>query len=98
VWGLVVSQTGLMGVLALPLGVTLALILIRVVNRRSFGWSLDVAIDPALLGQGLALAVGAALLAGVHPPDLADGADHRAGRCKAGRRRVRRAPGHPGAR
>jgi putative ABC transport system permease protein len=71
VWGLVVSQTGLMGVLAgvfaLPLGVTLALILIRVVNRRSFGWSLDVAIDPALLAQGLALAVGAALLAGVYP-------------------------------
>jgi putative ABC transport system permease protein len=71
VWGLVVAQTGLMGLLAgllaLPLGLTLALILIHVVNRRSFGWSLDVAIDPALLAQGLALAVAAALLAGIYP-------------------------------
>jgi putative ABC transport system permease protein len=71
VWGLVTAQTGLMGLLAgllaLPLGVALALILIRVVNRRSFGWTLDVAVDPMLLLQALALAVAAALLAGIYP-------------------------------
>jgi putative ABC transport system permease protein len=71
VWGLVLGQTGLMGlvagVLALPLGLALAGILSRVVNRRSFGWSLDTVIDPALLAQALGVAVAAALLAGIYP-------------------------------
>lgn len=71
VWGLVLSQTGLLGALAglfaVPLGLTLALILIRVINRRSFGWTLDVHVDPQLLLQAVALAVVAALLAGLYP-------------------------------
>ena len=71
VWGVVLSQTGLMGLLAgllaLPLGIALALILILVINRRSFGWTLEVAVDPALLFQALTFAVGAALVAGIYP-------------------------------
>ena len=71
VWGLVVSQTGLLGLLAglfaVPLGLALALILIRVINRRSFGWTLDVFVDPRILGQAVALAVLAAILAGLYP-------------------------------
>jgi putative ABC transport system permease protein len=71
VWRLVLSQTGLLGLLAglfaVPLGLALALILILVINRRSFGWSLDVFVDPYLLAQAVALAVLAALLAGLYP-------------------------------
>jgi len=71
VWGLVGAQTGFLGLiaglLAIPLGLVLALVLILVINRRSFGWSLEVAIDPAILAQAVALAVAAALLAGVWP-------------------------------
>jgi putative ABC transport system permease protein len=71
VWGLVLSQTGLLGALAglfaVPLGLTLALILIHVINRRSFGWTLDLHVDPQLLLQAVALAVLAALLAGLYP-------------------------------
>jgi putative ABC transport system permease protein len=71
VWGLVLTQTGLMGVtaglLAAPLGLILALVLIYVINRRSFGWTLDLALDPALFIQALIVALVAALLAGIYP-------------------------------
>ncbi|NJM05436.1 FtsX-like permease family protein [Candidatus Gracilibacteria bacterium] len=70
-WGLVLSQTGLMGLtaglLALPLGVALALVLVYVINRRSFGWTLDLALDPLLFVQALGVALVAALLAGIYP-------------------------------
>jgi putative ABC transport system permease protein len=71
VWQLVQTQTGVMGLiaglLAIPVGVALALVLILVINVRSFGWSMDVHVDLGLLLQTVALAVVAALLAGVYP-------------------------------
>lgn len=70
-WGLVTTETGLMGViagvLAVPLGVVLAAMLVYVINRRSFGWSMDMHIDPLTLGGALLLALVAALLAGLYP-------------------------------
>jgi putative ABC transport system permease protein len=70
-WGLVTGETSLMGLaaglLALPLGLVLALLLIVVINQRSFGWSMHITIDPAILAQGLLLAIVAALLAGLYP-------------------------------
>jgi len=69
--GLILLETGLMGavagLLAIPTGFALALILIYVINRRSFGWTLQLALDPAIFLQALALAVMAALLAGSYP-------------------------------
>ncbi len=71
VWGIVLGQTGLMGLtaglLAAPVGIVLALILVYVINRRSFGWTLELSLDPALFGQALLVAVVAALLAGIYP-------------------------------
>lgn len=71
VWGLVLGQSGLMGLvaglLAIPVGLALAGVLIFVINRRSFGWTLRPEIDLAVLGQALLLAVSAALLAGLYP-------------------------------
>ncbi|MGH7144614.1 MAG: FtsX-like permease family protein [Planctomycetota bacterium] len=70
-WRLIVTQTGLMGlaagVLAAPAGVLLAALMIFVINRRSFGWSMAMHIEPGILIQALALALGAALLAGLAP-------------------------------
>ncbi len=70
-WGLVVGETGLIGLtaglLALPLGIVQALVLILVINRRSFGWTMQTWIDPGILVQALALALVAALLAGIYP-------------------------------
>ena len=71
VWRLVVAQTGLMGLVAgllsLPLGLTLAWIMVEIINRRSFGWTLDWTISPAILLEALALALAAAVLAGLFP-------------------------------
>ncbi|MEJ2344858.1 MAG: ABC transporter permease [Gammaproteobacteria bacterium] len=71
VGGLVGLQTGLMGlaagILALPTGLALAAMLIHVINRRSFGWTVSTLVPPEILLQALALAVGAALLAGIYP-------------------------------
>lgn len=71
VWGLMTSQTGLMGLiaglLAVPVGIGLALILVLVINRRSFGWTLQIEITPEILVQAVVMAVVAALLAGLYP-------------------------------
>jgi putative ABC transport system permease protein len=65
------TQTGLLGVAAglaaIPIGMGLAVLLVHVINRRAFGWSMDFVVTPAPLVAGVALAVGAALLAGVYP-------------------------------
>jgi putative ABC transport system permease protein len=69
--GFVTLQTGLMGtiagVLSLPLGYALAYVLVFVINKRSFGWTLQLTVSADILLQALVLAVGAALLAGLYP-------------------------------
>ena len=57
----------LAGILALPIGVVLAGVLIRVINRRAFGWTLPFELDPLLLAQTVLLALLAALLAALYP-------------------------------
>lgn len=64
-------ETGLLGtsagLLALPTGYVLAWILIFVINQRSFGWTLQMHVDPSPFVQAFLLAVGAALLAALYP-------------------------------
>ena len=71
VWGLTALQTGLIGfvagLLSLPLGNLLALVLIYVINKRSFGWTLQYAFQYHWLFQAFVLAITAALLAGLYP-------------------------------
>lgn len=57
----------LSGVLALPLGVFLAWVLIDIINQRSFGWSYDMVLSMGILLQALLLSVGAAGIAGIIP-------------------------------
>ncbi len=69
--GLLLGQSGLMGLiaglLALPLGVVLAAVLIFVVNRRSFGWTMQFHVMPEALLGALGIALLAAALAGLYP-------------------------------
>ena len=51
----------------MPVGIGLALILVLVINRRSFGWTLQIEIAPEVLVQAVVMAVVAALLAGIYP-------------------------------
>ncbi|HOU40270.1 MAG TPA: ABC transporter permease, partial [Promineifilum sp.] len=70
-WGLTLLETGLMGttagLLALPVGYGLAWILVYVINVRSFGWTLSMALRPEYFLQAFLVAVSAALLAGIYP-------------------------------
>jgi putative ABC transport system permease protein len=70
-WRLSLVETGLIGgsagLLALPMGLVLALVLIYIINLRSFGWSLEMRLDPWEFVQAFGVALGAALLAGVYP-------------------------------
>lgn len=69
--GLIFLETGLMGavagILAMPTGLALAIVLIFIINRRSFGWTMQLFVDPRVFLQALLLAIVAALLAGVYP-------------------------------
>ena len=71
VWLMFTTQTGMMGIaaglLAVPLGLIQGAVLIFVVNRRSFGWSMDMEIYPMMLAQAVVIAAAAALLASVYP-------------------------------
>ncbi|SMO45865.1 FtsX-like permease family protein [Gracilimonas mengyeensis] len=70
-WNYVISQTGVMGIMAgllsVPLGILMAYVLVYVINLRSFGWTLQFMITPEVLLQAVGLAVVAALLAGIYP-------------------------------
>ena len=70
-WKLTLIETGLMGTIAgiaaLPTGFILALILIYIINLRSFGWTLQLHLQSIYFLQALIVALVAALLAGVYP-------------------------------
>ena len=55
------------GLLAIPLGLLLAKLLIQVINVRSFGWSIDMQWSFLPLAQAVALGLVAALLASIWP-------------------------------
>ncbi len=68
---LVLLQTGFMGLtaglLSIPLGLAVAVALVRVINLRSFGWTMDLMVSLPPLVAAVTLAVVAALLAGLYP-------------------------------
>lgn len=70
-WQLTFLETGLMGavagLLAIPTGYALAWVLIYVINVRSFGWTLQMQLQPSYFLQAIGVALVAALLAGIYP-------------------------------
>jgi putative ABC transport system permease protein len=68
---LIEVQTGFMGVVALlaavPAGLLTAVLLIDVINRRAFGWQIDLHLTPTQFENALILSVSAALAAGLYP-------------------------------
>jgi putative ABC transport system permease protein len=71
VTALILWEAGYLGLLGTGMGIVgglaLALILIRVINRQSFGWTIQVAYPYGLLLEVAALALIASLLAGLWP-------------------------------
>jgi len=68
---LVLAQTLFMGLVALlaaiPAGLATALTLTEVINRRAFGWRIDLHVTPEQFTNALGLALAAALAAGAYP-------------------------------
>lgn len=70
-WRLTLLESGLMGaaagILAIPVGLLLAAILIYVINLRSFGWTIFFTPVPEVYVQAVIVSTGAALLAAIYP-------------------------------
>ncbi len=70
-WRLSLFETGLIGasagIIAMPTGFVLAVILIYIINLRSFGWTLEMELHPSEFGQAFLVALIAALIAGLYP-------------------------------
>jgi putative ABC transport system permease protein len=68
---LILGQAGLIGLLAgllaLPLGWLLSVVLIEIINQRSFGWTMQTHLFAFVPLQAVALALVAALLASIYP-------------------------------
>ncbi len=68
---LLLMESGLFGLnatlLAIPVGLVLSLILIYVINVRSFGWSLEWTWQPLEIVKAAAVAASASLLASIYP-------------------------------
>jgi putative ABC transport system permease protein len=68
---LILWEAGYLGLLGTAMGlvggVALAWILIRVINRQSFGWTIQMSWPLALMAEVAALAVITSLLAGIWP-------------------------------
>lgn len=55
------------GLAAFPLGTVLSQVMITVINRRAFGWTITFQVDPKAALESVALALLASLLAGLYP-------------------------------
>lgn len=68
---LLISETALLGtvagLVAMPVGYIITLLLVNVINQRSFGWSMTLQNNPEILTQGFILALVSALFAGFYP-------------------------------
>ncbi len=70
-WRLMLGQTMLLGcaamLFALPTGLGLAWVLTKVINRQSFGWSIDLSVATQDVLGVIALGLVAAVLAALYP-------------------------------
>lgn len=66
-----VFQTTLMGfisaVVSIPLGYVLALILVYIINKRSFGWTMQFEMGFSIIIEAIILSIAAAVIAGLYP-------------------------------
>jgi putative ABC transport system permease protein len=69
--GMTMLESGLLGsiagVLSWPTGMIMAVILIFVINLRSFGWTIRMEVNPIIFGQAFIIGLFAALLAAIYP-------------------------------
>ena len=68
---LLTTETGILGLvsglLALPAGWIMAWLMVGIINRRSFGWTLFMELEPRVFLEGVGVALIGSLLAGLYP-------------------------------
>jgi ABC-type antimicrobial peptide transport system permease subunit len=68
---MVLVESGLIGlfgaVMGCGCGLGLAMILIHVINRQYFGWTIRVRLEPGVFLEAIPVMVASALLAGIGP-------------------------------
>jgi putative ABC transport system permease protein len=71
----VVIESGMVGVtgsiLGLLLGIALSVVLVFVINKQSFGWTIQFVLPAWFIVQSLSLIVAATIFAGLYPAALA---------------------------
>jgi putative ABC transport system permease protein len=71
---LVVLESGLVGlvgaILGLALGIALSMVLVFIINKQSFGWTIQFGLPAGFFAQSLGLIVAATLVAGLYPAAL----------------------------
>ena len=69
--GMLLFENGLIGIasglFSIPLGLVISLILIYVVNLRSFGWTLNFILEPRYFLEAIGIALAASIAAGLYP-------------------------------
>ena len=72
---MVLVESGLLGfigaVLGSVCGVALSILLIHVINKQFFGWSIRMTVDPWIFLEAMVLMVVTAMIAGLGPAHLA---------------------------
>ncbi len=70
-WKLLMTETGLMGffagLFAIPTGIVISLILVYVINLRSFGWTIQFHFEFIYIIQAFLLSIASAIIAGIFP-------------------------------
>jgi putative ABC transport system permease protein len=68
---LMLTETSLTGVaaglVAIPVGLALAGLLVYVINQRSFGWTMELIVQAPPIAAGVSVAIVASVLAGILP-------------------------------
>ena len=76
---IVMLESGLIGVvgaiLGLALGLALSVVLVFIINKQSFGWTIQFVLPGGFFAQSLTLIVLATIIAGLYPAALASRMD-----------------------
>ena len=67
----ILTESGILGTVsglfALPMGTLMAWVLVFIINKRSFGWTLEFVPQVEYYLQAMSISIGAALIAGIYP-------------------------------